>query len=221
MRKAKNNYNNKNYKYLNENSLDAIENEENIGDINSKNTEILIDKCKNNSRNKFSSNKNQFGAVVVEKRNYQFYVSGAIYTNKIYKDKEMYTHIKLEKNITNKYESQKNKNMNYPKDISNYKEKIEGCKNCGEMYKKKSSFDFKNVGILGDSTDDQLFKIYHGIPFDINNEIMEEEMKKSQNCLINNFKKAYGNRNNFLIESINIKEKNTDKYNLSLEIMAV
>ena len=89
------------------------------------------------------------------------------------------------------------------------------------MYKKKSSFDFKNVGILGDSTDYQLFKIYHGIPFDINNEIMEEEMKKSQNCLINNFKKAYGNRNNFLIESIYIKEKNTDKYNLSLEIMAV
>ena len=42
MRKAKNNYNNKNYKYLNENSLDAIENEENIGDINSKNTEILM-----------------------------------------------------------------------------------------------------------------------------------------------------------------------------------
>ena len=56
MRKAKNNYNNKNYKYLNEDSYDTIENEKYIGDINSKNTEILIKKNKN--KNKKNNNFN-------------------------------------------------------------------------------------------------------------------------------------------------------------------
>ena len=49
--KSKKQFYNKNYKYLNENSLDAIENEENIGDINSKNTEILIFYIKNKINN--------------------------------------------------------------------------------------------------------------------------------------------------------------------------
>ena len=68
----------------------------------------------------------------------------------------------------------------------------------------KTPYNFKNTGFLRDSSNGQLYKIYQVIPIDINNEKIEEVLQKNKNYLNNNYKKIYGNKNNFLINSIDI-----------------
>ena len=224
--RSKKNNKNKNCKYILEDSSDIIENDDYVGEIIPKNL-IIIKTHKNKIRSKSPINRIKKGIVIEERNNYQFFASGIEYSdinivnNKKYinerKNINLDTQIKTENNeLTeipylkynqNDYNLSKNRKMESIETYLNYEKEINNEKNKNNNFKvnnQKTPYNFKNTGFLRDSSNGQLYKIYQVIPIDINNEKIEEVLQKNKNYLNNNYKKIYGNKNNFLINSIDI-----------------
>ena len=223
--------NSKTYRYKQEDSSDVIENDEYVGEIIPKN-KIIIKNYKNNTHS--TNNPDQNGIIIEERNNYQFYVSGNGYaTNNIQKNqnsnnlfgnqklnynkskKLVYDELNVNRGLNNdNYDCNlsKSKEINNIQEYSNFENENYGDDENNTLYNHKSTFGFRNVGIIKDSSNGQLYKIYEAIPIDINNENIEQQLRNNKNYLIKNLKSAYGNRNNFVINSIGINKKETNNY---------
>ena len=221
----KNNENNY-FHYNLEDSCDIIENDEYVGELRPKIKKLILHYNDQNYKSYLQNNQYQNGIVIEERNNYKFFVSGGEYSNKNisniairhkYDEKQninYYNNINLESDRLNKdqffnynnYALSENKKMHNKQDNSHFEKSRHNEDNNYIAFNQKSSFNFKNVGILRDSSNGKLYKIYQAIPIDINDENLEQELRKNQNHLIN-FKNSYGNKNNFVINRIDINKK--------------
>ena len=205
-------------------SNNIIENDEYVGEIIN-NIKKLNNNNKNLNRTKSPNIKDQYGNIIEERSNYLFYVSGVEYiklNNNNYQkhNKTFFKTIQAKRNKDNKYNNFRyfrkchnhleNKNKDNIINISNSKEK--NIENANLTYEQDSSFYYNNVGIIKDSSQEQFYKIYQAIPFDINTQQIEIPKNKTNNYLINSHKKKYGNRNNFVINSIDIDKKTSNNF---------
>ena len=224
--------NSKTYRYKQEDSSDVIENDEYVGEIIPKN-KIIIKNYKNNTHST-NNPPDQNGIIIEERNNYQFYVSGDGYaTNNIQKNqnsnnlfgnqklnynkskKLVYDELNVNRGLNNNnYDCNlsKKKEINNIHEYSNFENEKYGDDENYTLYNHKYTFGFRNVGIIKDSSNGQLYKIYEAIPIDINNENIEQQLRNNKNYLIKNLKSAYGNRNNFVIDSIDINKKEKNNY---------
>ena len=165
---------------------------------------ILINNNKNLYRDSIYNKELQYGDIIEEKNNYIFYASGIRYYN--IKNEEK--HNLENKSIYIPFNSRTNKinytskNKNYQNnlkeknfDLLDSEEEYNNSENNNiEIHNYKSCFNFKDAGILRDSLNGNLFKIYQAIPLDINNKNIELDLSKAKNYLNNNHKIAYGKK---------------------------
>lgn len=223
----------RNYKYIEDDSNEKIENDEYVDKTIVRN-KIIIKNLKRKYNNNLSNNQYKKGIVLEERHNYKFFISGvgysdvnilndeekknfevkekiSSYTQKRLNYDELYNqqHFQYNKYNYNLLKNKRTENIHtFNSERVNFNKTDNNILNTEHQ---KSPFDFQSMGILRDSSNGQLFKIYQAIPIDINNESMEEELKNTS-FLNNNYKKAYGNKNNFFINSIDIDRRTTKNY---------
>ena len=196
--------NNKSY----EDSENIIENDEYIGDTFQNN--------KNSYRDIIYKNEKQYGDIIEKKNNYIFFASGIRYYNIKNEEKKNSENKSIvipinsrtnKKNYISPYKKYQNNLKKQNIDILNSEEEKYYSKNNDiDVYNHKSSFNFKDAGILNDSLNGKLYKIYRAISLDINSKNIEYDLSKVKK--FNNHKIVYGNKNNFLINSCDIKKNN-------------
>ena len=202
-----------------------IVNDEYVGEI-LKNKKILNNNHKNIIRVKSPNIKYQYGNIIEERKNYLFYVSGVEYIKLNNNDDEngnkiFFKTIQAQRNKDNKYNNSRcyrncyshlnNKNKDNIINISNSNEINNNNENDNLTYEQEFSFYFNNIGIIKDSSQG-FYKIYQAIPLDINDQQIEIPKNKTHYYLINNYKKIYGNKNNFVINSNDIDQKKTNDF---------
>ena len=210
-----------------EDSNDIIENDEYVGDY-FQNKNKLISYNKNLYSDIKYKKELKHGDIIEEKNNYIFYASGIRYNNIKNEEKNNLDNksifIPINSNINKKdYISQNKKYQNSLKEqnfenLNSEEEKYYSENNDIDTYNNISCFNFKDAGILRDSFNGKLFKIYKAIPLDINNKNIELDLSKVKK--FNNHKIVYGNKNNFLINSCDInKNDKRNKENENEKIM--